>query len=243
VLLLSGGGLVKTVKFKTPRYLGDPVNIVKIFNDKGADEIMILDIEASHRNTQTDTGLLSEVASEAFMPLCSGGGIKTLGDIETRLGLGFEKVALSSIAFQDPSFVQTAAERFGSSTIVVVIDARNRFGRYEAMNIRGTSRTKMDPVAAAQMFVENGAGEIVVQSIDRDGTMNGYDLDLLESIASAVSVPVVALGGAGKVSHLSEALSAGASAVAAGSMFVFHGRHNAVLVSYPSDEDLEPLSH
>lgn len=240
VLLLKGNGLVKTTKFADPRYLGDPVNVVRIFNDKGVDELMLVDIDASRSGTSSDPALLAEIASEAFVPVASGGGIRSLDDIAARLTLGFEKAVINSAAVENPRLISEAAAEFGSSTITVSIDVRNRrFGKREVAIKGGTKLTGLDPIEHAVTVAGQGAGEIVVQSIDLDGSMGGYDLDLVAGIAKATDVPVVALGGAGSIDQLAAAIERGAAAAAAGSMFVYQGRHRAVLINYPSDDQLQ----
>lgn len=239
-LLLRRNGLVKTTRFDDARYLGDPINVVRIFNDKGVDELILVDIDASREGTATDHALLEEIASEAFVPVATGGGIRTLEQIEERLALGFEKVVVNTAAVEDPALIDRAAREFGSSTIAVAVDVRaRRFSRREVVTRGGRQKTGLDPVAHAVDLVRRGAGEIIIQSVDRDGSMGGYDLDLIGEVAASVDVPVVALGGAGSVEDLAAAIAAGAAAVAAGSLFVFQGRHRAVLISYPSDRDLD----
>ncbi|MHB1139385.1 MAG: AglZ/HisF2 family acetamidino modification protein [Microthrixaceae bacterium] len=242
VLLLKDGGLVKTTGFGEPRYLGDPVNIVRIFNDKGVDELVLLDIDATSLGRSTDQGLLEEIASEAFVPVSSGGGIGSLADIERRLALGFEKAVIDTAAVERPDLISAAAAAFGSSTISVCIDVRRkRFGRRDVVVRGGATRTGLDPVEHARKVADLGAGEIVVQSVDLDGSMGGYDLELIGDISAAVDVPVVAVGGAGSVDDLGAAVSKGAAAVGAGSMFVYQGRHRAVLINYPDDHRLESV--
>jgi cyclase len=240
-LLLKNQGLVKTVKFKNPVYLGDPINIVKIFNDKEVDELIFLDITATVEKRKPPFKLLSQIASECFMPLGYGGGVRKLEDIREILGLGVEKVAINSYAVEDPSFIQKAADLFGSQSIVVSIDVKKTFlGNYEIWTHSGTKRTKMDPVVFARQVAEKGAGELMINSIDRDGTMEGYDIELIKRIAEGVKIPIIACGGAGKISDFSRAVKEGrASAVAAGAMFVFHGPHRAVLINVPTPEELK----
>ena len=243
VLLLKNAGLVKSVKFDNPKYVGDPLNAVKIFNDKEVDELVFLDITATAENRQPPLAFLEKVAGECFMPLCYGGGIRSLEAIKAVLKVGVEKIAVNSYAVENPAFVQQAAERFGSSTIVVSIDVKKSFwGKYEVYTKGGKVNTGLDPLKLAVQMDKMGAGELLVNSIDRDGTMQGYDIDLLNKITGEVSMPVIACGGAGSLDDLKAAVEiGGASAVAAGSMFVFHGRHKAVLISYPSQEDLRKL--
>jgi cyclase len=238
-LLLDGFGLVKTVRFKERTYLGDPVNTVRIFNEKGADELVLLDINASRAHDEPNYDLLAEIASEAFMPLGYGGGIRTLDQIRKILGLGYEKVVLNTHAGRNPDFVSEAAAVFGRSTIVVAVDVfRSRFGATEVRVLSGTQKLAQDPVSYATDMARRGAGELLVTSIDREGTFKGYDLGLISTISSAVSVPVVANGGASSVRDFTSAIAAGATATAAASMFVFNGRHRAVLITYPSEAQL-----
>lgn len=240
VLLLRRSGLVKTTGFKDARYLGDPINVVRIFNDKGVDELVLVDIDASREGSATDHSLLSEIASEAFVPVATGGGIRTLTQIEERLALGFEKVVINTAAVEDPSLIDRAATEFGSSTITVAVDVRSRrFAKRDVVVRGGSQKTGLDPVVHAADMARRGAGEIVIQSVDRDGAMHGYDLELTSQVASAVDVPVVALGGAGTLDDLAAAIGAGAAAAGAGSMFVYQGRHRAVLISYPTDQQLD----
>ena len=239
-LLIDGLGLVKTTKFKDRTYLGDPVNTVRIFNDKGADELTLLDINASPRAAGPQFDLLAEIASEAFMPLAYGGGVTSVDEIRRILALGFEKVVLNTVAATNPNFIDEAARVFGRSTIVVSIDVnRPRFGDPEVRTMSGARKVGIAPVDYAVNMAQRGAGEILLTSIDRDGTQKGYDLDLVRAVSAAVNVPVVSCGGAGSVADLGNAVGAGASAAAAGSLFVFSGRHRAVLITYPRDGDLD----
>ncbi|MCM2356961.1 MAG: AglZ/HisF2 family acetamidino modification protein [Geobacteraceae bacterium] len=242
-LLLRNQGLVKTVKFKDPKYVGDPINTVRIFNDKEVDELIFLDITATFENKRPNFRLISDIASECFMPLGYGGGIRTVEDIKEILGLGAEKVIINSYALENTSFISEAAELFGSQSIVVSLDVKkNFFGNYEVFSHSGTKRTKLDPVSAAKQSEQMGAGELFLNSIDRDGTMQGYDIDLVSKVSGAVSIPVIASGGAGKLDDFSAAVnSGGASAVAAGSFFVFHGKHRAVLISFPTREEMQNI--
>lgn len=234
-LLLRGTGLVKTVKFDNPKYLGDPRNTVKIFNDKEVDELALLDIRATPERREPDYTLIQEIVNEAFMPVAYGGGIKTVEQGRRILKMGVEKVVVNTAAFDEPSLLSRMADQFGSQSVVASIDAkRNLFGRYDCVTQCGARKLKLDPVSAAQQMEEAGAGEILLNSIDRDGTFSGYDLTLVRSVADAVSVPVIACGGASSVDDMAAAVrEGGASAVAAGSFFVFHGKHRAVLITYP----------
>ncbi|MCX5805029.1 MAG: AglZ/HisF2 family acetamidino modification protein [Proteobacteria bacterium] len=242
-LLLQNAGLVKTVKFKDPKYLGDPINIVKIFNDKEVDELVFLDITATVEGKHPPFELLEQVASEAFMPVGYGGGIRSLEDVKTILGLGIEKVVINSYAVENPSFISNVANFAGSQSTVVSIDVKKGiFGAYEVRTHRGTKTTGMDPVELAVRMENEGAGELILCSIDRDGTMKGYDIDLISRVAAAVNIPVVACGGSRTVHDLGAVIKqGGASAAGAGSMFVFQGPHRAVLISYPHYDELEQL--
>lgn len=239
-LLLKGQGLVKTVKFKDPKYVGDPINAVRIFNEKECHELIFLDITATVEQRKPRFDVIADIAGECFMPFGYGGGIRDTDDIKKILQLGVEKVVINSYATENPGFIRSAAELFGSQSIVVSIDARrNFFGKYEVVTHGGRKGTNLDPVAFAAEMERQGAGEIIINSVDRDGMMQGYDLALIARVSAAVSIPVVALGGAGTVADFGLAVDqGGASAVAAGSMFVFYGKHRAVLISFPSDNEL-----
>jgi cyclase len=242
VLLLNNAGLYKTLKFKEPKYVGDPVNAVKIFNDKEVDELIFLDVSVTKERKKIDYKLLEEIAGECFMPLCYGGGITSVEQIRNIISIGVEKVSLNTVAVENPQFVREASDSFGSSTIVVSIDVKKNFWGKAEVCIRGGSvNTGLSVESVAVEMNKMGAGEILLNSIDRDGTMKGYDLDLIQSVTSEVDVPVIACGGAGIPAHFSDAVEKGASAVAAGSMFVFHGKHRAVLISYPSQPELKSI--
>lgn len=237
-LLLLNTGLIKTIKFGETKYLGDPINIVKIFNDKAVDELVFLDITATVERRRPPFEIIEKIASEAFMPLGYGGGIRNLDDVKTILGLGIEKVIINTQAVENPDFVSTVANFAGNQSTVVSIDVKKGLlGRYEVRINRGTKSTGLDPVEFAKTMEKQGAGELMLCSIDRDGTMKGYDIDLIKRVTSAVTIPVVACGGARTVRDLSAAIKqGGASAAGAGSMFVFNGPHRAVLISYPNIE-------
>lgn len=241
-LLLQGPELVKTVQFRDPKYLGDPRNAVRIFNEKEVDELVLLDIAATpeHRSLQFD--LVKEIVSEAFMPVAYGGGIRTVEEAQRFLSLGVEKVIINTAAVENPNLVRECGQRFGAQSVVVCLDVkRSLLGKYECFTHSGKKGTKRNPAELAAEMEKAGAGEIVVNSIDRDGQQKGYDTALIQQVCRAVRVPVVACGGAGRVEDFAEAASAGASAVAAGSLFVFHGRHRAVLISYPAQSELEAV--
>lgn len=244
VLQLQGGRLVKTSRFRRPIYVGDPINAVKIFNDKEVDELVVLDIGATSQGRGPDLAGLRRLADEAFMPMAYGGGLTNIADMRAVLKAGFEKVVLSSAALANPALISQAANEFGAQSVVVSIDValRGLCHRRQVVHGRGgTQVTRLDPVEHARAMVAAGAGEIILTCIDRDGGMSGYDLALLRTVAASVAIPVVALGGAGCLQDLSNAAAAGAAGVAAGSMFVFHGPHRAVLITYPDRTSLEVL--
>jgi cyclase len=242
-LLLKGNGLVKTVRFRNAKYVGDPINAVKIFNDKEVDELIFLDITATVENRPPPFDRVRDIASEAFMPLCYGGGLRSVEDAQRLFSLGVEKVALNSCAAEAPEFVRQIADTAGSQSVVVSMDVKkNLFGQYRVFTRRGTQSTRVDPVRYAEAMQASGAGEILLNAIDRDGTMSGYDLELIRRVTKAVDIPVVACGGARGVPDFAEAIKAGASAAAAGSVFVFTGKHRAVLISYPKLDELMLLN-
>ena len=240
-LLLSGDGFVKTTRFTRPIYLGDPLNILRIFNEKEADEMIVLDILASREKKEPNYRLIEDMASECFMPLCYGGGVRIIEQIRRIFAIGVEKVSINTAAFEDARLIEAAAGEFGSQSIAVSIDVKKGFfGKYEVVLGSGSRKTGRDPVSYAKELEKRGAGEILVTAIDRDGTMEGYDLELVKSVASAVNVPVIACGGARNADDFYSAVTlAGASAVAAGSMFVFQGRHRAVLINMPSRKEID----
>jgi cyclase len=239
-LLLQGQGLVKTIKFRNPTYVGDPINAVRIFNDKEVDELVFLDITATRENRSPQFDLIHKIATECFMPFGYGGGIHDIETASKLLKMGSEKVIFNSSAVNF-ELIREAADIFGSQSVVVSIDVKqSRTSKYQAYTHSGTHNTKLNPVQFARDVEAAGAGEIFLNSIDRDGTMQGYDINLIQSVTSVINIPVVACGGAGKLIHFQEAvLKGGASAVAAGSMFVFHGPHRAVLINYPTQKELK----
>ena len=250
-LLLEDKGIVKTVKFKDPRYIGDPINAIRIFNEKEADELMFLDIMASRnqgffsklKTRQMPFDLLKKISRECLMPLSYGGGITTLDEMQKLFSIGIEKIVINTNSIENPQLIKKASETFGSQSIISSIDARkNLKGGYEVYTRGGLKAISRDPVNLALSMQEMGAGEIMITSIDCDGMMEGYDIDLIKSVSDAVDIPVIACGGAGKLSDLHKAHEIGhASGMAAGSMFVFHGRKRAVLISYPDQKELENL--
>ena len=239
-LLLKNQGLVKTVKFKNPKYVGDPTNALKIFNEKEVDELIFLDITATRQKRQPPFKLISEIATECFMPFCYGGGITSIHDMEKIFSLGAEKVAINTQAILRPALIKQASKQFGSQSIVVSIDVKkDLFGNYKVFSHLRKKVLKIDPIDFAIQMENMGAGELLVNSVDKDGTMEGYDIELIKILTAAVNIPVVACGGAGSIEHFKDAINkGGASAVAAGSMFVFYGRHRAVLISYPNKQEL-----
>lgn len=241
VLLLQDDKLVKSVGFKNHKYVGDPINAVKIFNEKEVDELALIDITASRQGRKPNIKRIREIASEAFMPVSYGGGISHIDEVKEILFAGIEKVIINKSALQTPSLISEIAGKFGSQSIVVSIDVKkNIWGRYRVYSDGGSKDTGLHPVKFAQDCVQNGAGEILLTSIDRDGTYKGFDLSITRDVASSISVPLIACGGAGSVGDFKNAIvDAKASAVAAGSMFVFQRPHNAVLISYPSQVALQ----
>ncbi|MBR5648345.1 AglZ/HisF2 family acetamidino modification protein [Pseudobutyrivibrio sp.] len=239
VLLIDDRDLIKTINFKKPTYLGDPVNALKIFNRKGIDEMAVLDISASKRGVEPDFELLTDMASEAFMPLSYGGGIKTLDQVRKLLAIGYEKVVLNTSLVEDEQLVKDAVALAGSQSVVASIDAKLVKGKYKCVICDGTRVIDMTPVELAKHAEELGVGEIFLNSIDRDGMMTGYDTKLINEVVEAVSIPVTACGGAGGISDLKDALENGhAHAAAGGSMFVFYGRLKAVLITAPTEQEL-----
>jgi cyclase len=233
-LLLRGNGLVKTIKFKDPTYIGDPINAVRIFSEKEVDEIVILDIDASRKNLEPNYELIAEIAGECFMPMAYGGGVRTLEQVRRLVRCGVEKIVINSAATESTKLITEAAQVFGSQAIVAAVDVkRTIFNSFRVAAKSATIDTKLKLEAHLANLVAAGAGEIFINSVDRDGTMAGFDLDLIQLVSKNVKVPVVACGGAGNIEHLREARIAGATAVSAGSMFIFHGKHKAVLISYP----------
>jgi cyclase len=240
VLLLKDLALVKSIHFKSHKYIGDPINAVRIFSDLKADELVLLDIEASRNNRLVSLEFVRNVGEEAHMPLAVGGGVKSIDNIKAILSAGAERVVINTRAGQDPDFIKEASEAFGSSAIVVCIDVKKkRFRGQRTWILSGSHPTAFTPLEFAQLMEENGAGELIIQSIDRDGTMEGYDVDLIKSISTSVRVPVVALGGAGQAKDLIEGYQQGhASALAAGSLFVYQSKKRGVLINYPDRNEL-----
>jgi imidazole glycerol-phosphate synthase subunit HisF len=235
-------GLVKTINFKNPRYIGDPINTVKLFNEKEVDEIIVLDIESAKKNKNISYEFITDIVSESFMPLCYGGGIKSLDQISSIISCGIEKVSINTHAILYPEFIEKAAIKFGSSTIIVSIDIKKDFwgNRWVYIN-NGKIKTKYKASEFALIAQEMGAGELLVNDIDNDGIMQGYNINLFEEIANSVNIPLIACGGAGNLEHLKMAFEKNISAVAAGSMFVYNGIHRAVLINYPTYNELNSI--
>ncbi len=240
LLLIQNGKLVKGTKFKNHRYVGDPINAVRIFNEKEVDELSIIDISASKMNRRPNIGQIREIAGEAFMPLSYGGGITSIDEVKEIFFNGIEKVLVNKTAITDPQFITKVADKFGTQSIVICMDVKkNIWGKYKVFSDNGTHNTDLDPVEYAQKCEMLGAGEILLTSVDREGSYAGYGIDILKKVTDAVSIPVIAAGGAGEAGDFKKAVDGGgASAVAAGSMFVFKRPHNAVLISYPSQKEL-----
>lgn len=243
-LLVHNKGLVKTMKFKDPKYVGDPLNAVRIFNEKEVDELMVVDIDASKYSKEPDYHMIQNLAAECRMPLCYGGGIKTVDQAQRIFSLGVEKIAISSAAVEKPELIREIADRVGNQSVVVVLDVRRKiFGnQYELMIYNATKETGIDPVVFAKHCESLGAGEIVVNSIDQDGSMKGYDYTLNDKIREAIDIPMTVLGGAGSLDNIGELISKyGIIGAAAGSLFVFKGKYRAVLISYPNKSEKEEL--
>tara|TARA_B100000780_G_scaffold275479_1_gene242130 strand:- start:2978 stop:3760 length:783 start_codon:yes stop_codon:yes gene_type:complete len=243
-LLFRDKGLVKTVKFNASKYIGDPINAVKIFNEKEADELIFLDIDATVNVTPPDFSMIQKLAAECRMPLCYGGGVKTVEQAKKIIGLGVEKVAISSEAIINPSLVSSIAQEIGNQSVVVVLDVKKSlFGKHEVMTHNGKKKTGFTVVECAKRFEKLGAGEIVINSIDSDGQMQGYDLTLASDVRDAISIPLTLLGGAGSLSDITELVKqCGVIGASAGSMFVYKGRYKAVLINYLNQEQKDKIS-
>lgn len=245
-LLVHKGGLVKTQQFKAPKYVGDPINAVKIFNEKESDELMVIDIDAAVNKVEPNYALIAKLAAECRMPLCYGGGVTTAAQAARIIDLGVEKVSVSSAAIADPMLLTRMAEAIGRQSVVAVLDVRRKtglFGKgYELCTHNAKVSHKPDPVVLARQLQQAGAGEIVVNSIDRDGEMKGYDIELARQMRAALKVPLTILGGAGSLDHVGELLGAcGVIGAAAGSLFVFKGQYRAVLINYPTPQQKDEL--
>jgi cyclase len=240
VLLLQNNRLVKTIKFSKPNYIGDPINAVKIFNEKEVDELIVLDIDASKNNRPPDYSKIAEIAGEAFMPMGYGGGVRELDDIKKVLWAGFEKIIFNTAAHFNKAVVGQGAALCGVQSMVVSIDyKKNMFGKPRVYVKSGSESTGKNPLEFAREMQDAGAGEIILQSIERDGSFQGYDLEILQEVAAAVSIPVVPCGGASALADFVKAINAGASAVAAGSLFIYRSAARGILPNYPLPATLE----
>ena len=241
--LLHDKGLVKTVNFKSPKYVGDPINAVRIFNEKEVDELAFFDIDASVLNKEPDYVLIEKLANQSRMPLCYGGGVKTVEQAQKIFGLGIEKIALSSAVVHNPQLVTQIADRVGSQSVIVVLDIKKKLlGGYEIYIHNGKKSTGINPIKFAKELEALGAGEIIINSIDQDGVMKGYDLNLIKIIRAAVNIPITILGGASSFEEMSKVVNEfGVIGLAAGSLFVFKGRFRAVLISYPTPSEKRSL--
>ena len=239
ILLLRDGGLYKGIKFKNYKYVGDPCNAIRVFNQKDVDELFLIDITATREGRRPNTEFIQRVGDECYMPFGIGGGIKSIDDIRDVLLSGAEKVSINTYAVKDPELIKLAANIFGSQSIIVSIDYKiGLFHGHSVYTHSGSKKTRLDPVRWAQKMEEMGAGEILLNSIDRDGTGKGLDLNLIKKVTNSVSVPVIACGGVGTYSHIKEGIEiGGATAVAAGSLFIFQGPHRSVLINYPKDNE------
>lgn len=243
-LLIQNGGLVKTVNFKNPKYVGDPLNAVKIFNEKHADELIVLDIDASLLNKEPNYQVIQKLANECRMPLCYGGGVKTVEQFKKIISLGVEKVAISSAAIKDSNLIRDASEVVGNQSVVVVIDCKKNFFKYgyDVYINNGRDKIKGNLISLAKYFEELGAGEIVINSIDNDGKMQGYDMQLISLVRNAINIPITALGGAGSLSDIELLIKEhNIIGAAAGSLFVFKGKYRAVLINYPSQVEKDKI--
>lgn len=243
-LLIQNGGLVKTVRFGKPKYVGDPINAVRIFNEKEVDEIIVLDIDATVRQQEPNYKMIANLAAECRMPLCYGGGVKTVGQVQQIISLGVEKVALSAAVVNNPELISEVAVQAGGQSIVVVMDVKKTglLRRYEVFTHNGTKGAGFDPVLFAKKAESLGAGEIVVNSIDHDGEMRGYDFELIDKVRGAINIPITALGGAGSLTDMNTLINRhGIIGAAAGSLFVFKGKYRAVLINYPNRTEKDNL--
>lgn len=243
-LLVHKKGLVKTVKFKDPKYVGDPLNAVRIFNEKEVDELMVVDIDATTHGNEPDYKMIQNIASECRMPLCYGGGIKRVEQAQKIFSLGVEKIAISSIVVESPLIISNIAERVGNQSVIVVLDVKKKLisSKYEVYIHNGIKNTGIDIISFAKKCEDLGAGEIVINSIDNDGVMKGYDFKLIDLIRNSINIPLTVLGGAGSLDDVGQLISEhGIIGAAAGSVFVFKGKYKAVLINYPNKIEKEEL--
>jgi cyclase len=238
-LLLHDKGLVKTVNFKSPKYVGDPINAVRIFNEKEVDELAFFDIDASVLNREPDYVLIEKLANQSRMPLCYGGGVKSVEQAQRIFSLGIEKIALSSAIIENPRLITQIAERVGSQSVIVVLDVKKKLlGGFEIFTHNGKKATGINPIKFAKEIELLGAGELIINSIDQDGIMKGYDMNLIDKIAESISIPLTVLGGGGSLADIEKVIDKhGVVGVAAGSLFVFKGPYKAVLINYPNQDE------
>jgi cyclase len=243
-LLVHNKGLVKTINFKDSKYVGDPLNAVKIFNEKLVDELIITDIDATVHNLEPDYSLIEKLAFECRMPLCYGGGIKTIEQAKKIFSLGVEKIAISSEAIKNPSIITEISNLVGSQSIVVVLDIKKKYfvNKYEVFTHNGTQKTKVNLIDFVQLLESLGAGEVVINSIDKDGMMNGYDYNIIDDIVSKTTLPVTVLGGAGSLEDIGNLINKyNIIGAGVGSLFIFKGRYRAVLINYPNEQEKNNL--
>ncbi|HQC06457.1 MAG TPA: AglZ/HisF2 family acetamidino modification protein [Kaistella chaponensis] len=242
-LLIQDNGLVKTVNFKNPKYVGDPINAVRIFNEKEVDELAIFDIDATAKGLEPNYSLIERIANQSRMPLCYGGGVKTVEQAQKIFGLGIEKIALSSAVLHNPELITQIANRVGAQSVIVVLDVKKKlFGGYEVYTHNGKKSTGINPFDFAEKAQRLGAGEIIINSIDQDGVMKGFDMNLIDKVRDKISLPLTVLGGAGELQHIQQVIHKhGVIGVAAGSLFVFKGVYKAVLINYPEKGEKEKL--
>lgn len=242
-LLIQDNGLVKTVNFKNPKYVGDPINAVRIFNEKEVDELAIFDIDATAKGLEPNYSLIERIANQSRMPLCYGGGVKTVEQAQKIFGLGIEKIALSSAVLHNPELISQIANRVGAQSVIVVLDVKKKlFGGYEVYTHNGKKSTGINPFDFAEKAQRLGAGEIIINSIDQDGVMKGFDMNLIDKVRDKISLPLTVLGGAGELQHIQQVIHKhGVIGVAAGSLFVFKGVYKAVLINYPEKGEKEKL--
>lgn len=238
-LLVHQNGLVKTVNFKNPKYVGDPINAVRIFNEKAVDELAIFDIDATVLGIEPNYSLIERLASQSRMPLCYGGGVKTVEQAQRIFSLGIEKIALSSSIIHNPDLITEIADRVGAQSVIVVLDVKKKMlGSYEVYTHNGTKPTSINPIKFVEKAQSLGAGEVVINAIDRDGMMKGYDLELIAKIREKITLPMTVLGGAGSLNDIETVIEKhGVIGVAAGSLFVFKGPYKAVLINYPTQSE------
>lgn len=242
-LLLHKGGLYKTEKFKRPTYIGDPLNAIKIFNEKEVDELMFVDIDASAENKEPNYKMIEDIAGECFMPLCYGGGVKTIEQMKRIYSLGVEKISISSQAVLNPTLIQEAATIFGNQSVIVTIDVKKDiWGKNKVYINNAKKNTKWNLLEFISQVESLGAGEIVINSVDNDGMMKGFNIELLQEIKANTKVPIITLGGAGNLDHIKEVFEiANVDAVACGSMFVYQGALKGVLINYPPHQKIQEL--